>query len=78
MTDFLFSDLPKPTTAADPVALAVSPDLVPQMTASTGRRMWLGSGQHGAHIRAEGLDFRECPSRRGDKLYYRDGRVVPV
>ena len=68
----LFTELPKPINRADAAALAVSADLVPSMTGCG--RVRNGWGTAPAHYRDDGEDFRRHPSRRGDWLYYPDGR----
>ena len=59
-----------------PYALAASPDLVPAMTSGGNRNGMPGTGDKLPMGYREGsLEALQRPSRMGNKLYYRDGRV---
>jgi hypothetical protein len=64
---------------ADPYALAASPDLVPAMTSGGNRNGMSGTGDNRPMVyRAGSQDALQLPSRMGNRLYYRDGRVEAV
>lgn len=63
----------------DPYALAAHPDLVPIMTSGGNRNGMSGTGDKRPMVyRAGALDADQLPSRMGNRLHYRDGRVVSL
>lgn len=64
---------------ADPHAMAAHPDLVPAMTSGGNRNGLSGNTEHRPMVyRAGALDADQLPSRMGNRLHYRDGRVQSV
>lgn len=64
---------------ATPEAVAVSSDLVRAMTSGGSRNGLSGNTEHRPPVYRPGaMDADKHPSRMGDRLYYRDGRVVKM
>lgn len=64
---------------ADPNAMAASPDLVPAMIGGGNRNSFSGTGDMRPMVyRAGSLDALKLPSRMGNRLHYRDGRVEAI
>jgi hypothetical protein len=64
---------------ADPFAVAASPDLVPAMTSGGNRNSLSGNADLRPMVyRAGSLDALDLPSRMGNTLFYRDGRVEVI
>ena len=63
----------------DQFILAATPDLVPAMTSGGNRNSLSGTGDRRAMVyRAGSLDALKLPSRMGNRLHYRDGRVEHI
>lgn len=64
---------------AEPHKAAAQPDMVSVMTGSSSRNGFSGTADKLPTVmRAGSEDGLALPSRMGDKLHYRDGRVEPV
>lgn len=64
---------------ADPFALAASPEHVPAMTTSCSRNGMMGTADRLPIVYRDGaLDADKLPSRMGNRLHYRDGRVETI
>lgn len=63
----------------DPYAVAVSPDIVPAMTSGGSRNGMSGTGDKRPMVyRAGSQDALHLPSRMGNRLHYRDGRIENI
>lgn len=65
---------------ADPAELPLTPGIERWMlTSSQGRaRSMTEADKAPAPVRSDGMEFTRHPSRRGNRLYYRDGRVTDM
>lgn len=64
---------------ANPFTMAAQETMVPIMTGSGSRNGIMGTADRMPTVYREGaMDSLKLPSRMGDRLHYRDGRVEPV